>query len=105
MHKRKVGSSWRMDETYIPIKGKWTYYYRAVDKEGNTIDFMLSKNRDETAAKAFFTKAIGSSDLPDKITIDKSGANKAGINAINLQLIVLALLGCSLIQIDIRQIK
>jgi putative transposase len=104
-HKRKVGNSWRMDETYIRIKGLWKYFYRAVDKEGKTIDFMLSNNRNEAAAKAFFTKAIGSSGLPEKITIDKSGANKAGIDAINIQLIILSLLGCSLIQIDIRQIK
>lgn len=104
-HKKKTGNSWRMDETYIKIKGKWNYLYRAVDKEGNTIDFMLSKNRDEAAAKAFFTKAIGSSGIPERITIDKSGANKAGIEAINLQLVVLSLLGCALMQIDIRQIK
>jgi putative transposase len=103
--KRKAGSSWRMDETYIKIKGVWHYLYRAVDKDGHTVDFMLSKNRDESAAKAFFSKAIVSNGLPDKITIDKSGANKAGINAINLQLIILFLLGCILIQIDIRQIK
>lgn len=104
-HKKKTGSSWRMDETYIKIKGVWNYLYRAVDKEGDTIDFMLSKHRDEASAKAFFTKAIGSSGLAEKITIDKSGANKAGIDAINLQLIVLAFLGCTLIQIQIRQIK
>jgi putative transposase len=104
-HKKKTGSSWRMDETYIKIKGIWNYLYRAVDKEGETIDFMLSKHRDEAAAKAFFTKAIGSSGLPEKITIDKSGANKAGIDAMNLQLIVLALLGCTFTQIHIRQIK
>jgi len=104
-YKRKVGSSWRMDETYIKVKGIWQYLYRAVDKEGDTIDFMLAKNRDEAAAKAFFTKAIGSSGLPEKITIDKSGANKAGIDAINFQLLVLTLLGCSLMQIEIRQIK
>jgi len=104
-YKNKTGSSWRMDETYIKIKGVWNYLYRAVDKEGGTIDFMLSKHRDEASAKAFFTKAIRSSGLPEKITIDKSGANKAGIDAINLQLIVLALLGCALMQIQIRQIK
>jgi putative transposase len=75
-NKRKTGSSWRMDETYIKIKGNWHYLYRAVDKEGDTIDFMLSEKRDEAAAKAFFTKAIGSSGLPKKITMDKSGANK-----------------------------
>jgi putative transposase len=104
-YKRKVGSSWRMDETYIKIKGVWQYLYRAVDKDGNTIDFMLAKNRNEAAAKAFFIKAIGSNGIPEKITIDKSGANKAGIESINLQLIVLSLLGCSSIQIGIRQIK
>ena len=93
-----------MDETYIKIKGEWHYLYRAVDKEGDTIDFMLSKKRDEAAARKFFEKAIGSSGLPEKITIDKSGANKAGIDAINLQLALITLLGCILMQIQIRQI-
>src|ERR1700733_5067134 len=83
--KRKVGSSWRMDETYIKIKGVWHYLYRAVDKDGDTIDFMLSKKRDEPAVRAFFFKAIGSSVLPEKVTIDKSGANNAGLKAINFQ--------------------
>jgi putative transposase len=104
-YKRITGDSVRMDETYIKIKGVWHYLYRAVDKEGYTIDFMLSDKRDEIAAKAFFTKLIASSGLPKKITIDKSGANKAGINAINLQLIILHLFGCALVQILIRQIK
>ena len=104
-HKRKTGSSWRMDETYIKTKGVWHYLYRAVDKDGDTIDFMLSKKRDEAAAKAFFVKAIGSSGLPEKVTIDKSGSNNAGLNAVNLQLIIFSLLGFSLMQIDIRQIK
>jgi putative transposase len=104
-HKKKTGSSWRMDETYIKVKGEWNYLYRAVDKEGNTIDFMLSKKRDEVAAKAFFRKAIRSNGLPEKITIDKSGANKAGIDAINFQLILLAMLGCTCMSIQIRQIK
>ncbi|MDQ5884474.1 MAG: putative transposase, partial [Pseudomonadota bacterium] len=49
-HKRPVGISWKMDETYIKLKGKWVYLYRAVDKEGNTVDFMLSEHRDEPAA-------------------------------------------------------
>jgi putative transposase len=104
-YKRSVGSSWRMDETYIKIKGEWHYLYRAVDKEGDTVDFMLSKKRDEAAARNFFEKAIGSSGLPETITIDKSGANKAGLDAINLQLALITLLGCALRQIQIRQIK
>ena len=103
--KRKTGVSWRMDETYIKIKGVWHYLYRAVDKEGDTIDFMLSKKRDEAAATAFFEKAIESSGLPEKVTIDKSGANNAGMNAINLQLIILYFLGLPFMPIIIRQIK
>lgn len=94
-----------MDKTYIKIKGVWHYLYRAVDKEGDTIDFMLAKKRDCASAKAFFVKAIGSHGLPEKVTIDKSGANNAGLNAINLQLIVFALLGCALMQINCRLIK
>ena len=103
--KRQTGFSWRMDETYIKIKGKWHYLYRAVDKNGDTVDFMLSSSRDEPAAKAFFTKSIGSNGIPEKITIDKSGANLAGLNAINFQIAILALLGFSIIQIQIRQMK
>jgi putative transposase len=104
-HKRAVNGSWRMDETYIKVKGVWHYLYRAVDKEGDTVDFMLSKNRDEAAAKAFFDKAIESNGLPEKVTIDKSGANKAGMNAINFQFLLWALLGWIWLYIPVRQIK
>lgn len=103
--KRPVGISWRMDETYIKVKGQWVYLYRAVDKEGHTVDFMLSEKRDPLAARAFFEKAIGSSGLPDTVTMDKSGANKAGIDSINLQLALLFMLGGVFMQITIRQIK
>jgi len=71
--KKSVGRSWKMDETYIKVNGKWVYLYRAVDKEGSTIDFMLSEKRDRPAVLKFFKKAIGSSGLPEKINIDKSG--------------------------------
>jgi putative transposase len=84
--KRKVASSWRMDETYIKIKGKSVYYYRAVDKYGDIIDFYLSERRDEPAARAFFEKAIGSSGLPDKVVIDQSGSNIAALDTINVRL-------------------
>ena len=47
-----------MDETYIKVKGQWVYYYRAIDKSGKTLDFMLSEQRDEVAATAFFMKTI-----------------------------------------------
>jgi putative transposase len=51
--KRPTAVSWRMDETYIKVKGKWAYYYRAVDKTGKTLDFMLSERRDKAAARRF----------------------------------------------------
>ena len=103
--KRQIGVSWRMDETYIKVKGKWVYLYRAVDKEGQTVDFMLSEKRDEPSARAFFNKAIGSCGLPDKVTMDKSGANKAGIDTINLTLALLCMFGVLPIQMTVRQTK
>ena len=58
---RKYGSyiSWKMDETYIRYKGEWVYLYRAIDKYGDTLEFMLSAKRDEKAASSFFKKTIG----------------------------------------------
>ena len=71
-HKRKVGTSWRMDETYIKVKGVWKYLYRAVDKEGKTVDFLLTAHRDMAAARRFFDKAIRENGAPDKVTMGKS---------------------------------
>lgn len=104
-HKQKTGLSWRADETYIKIKGQWHYLYRAVDKSGDTIDFMLSEKRNEAAARAFFIKSIGANRLPHTVTIDKSGANKAALETINLQLTFLMLLGIPFFQIKLRQLK
>ena len=81
--KKPVGKSWYMDETYIKVKGEWVYYYRAVDKQGQTVDFFLSQTRDTGAAQAFFEKAIGSSGQPEKVNMDKSGANLAGLEKVN----------------------
>ena len=81
--KRPVWVSWRMDETYIKIKGQWYYLYRAVDKTGQTIDFLLTEQRDEHAAKRFLTKAIRRHGVPEKITIDGSAANEAAIKSYN----------------------
>ena len=68
---RPAGRSWRADETYVKIRGVWHYLYRAVDREGNTVDFRLSPNRDVKAAKAFFRKALETQGLPPKsITLD-----------------------------------
>ena len=76
---RWVGCSRRLDATYIKLKGKWAYLYRAVDKEGCTIDFLLTPQRDLDAAEAFLCKAIRTQGLPEKITIDQSGADTAAI--------------------------
>ena len=67
---RPTGSSWRVDETYIKVKGRWTYLYRAVDKQGRIVDFLLSEKRDTAAAKRFFSKAIENNEAPAKITLD-----------------------------------
>ena len=80
--KRPVGGSWRMDETYIQVSGQWKYLYRAVDRLGQTVDFLLTARRDEAAARRFFERAISLHDLPEKITIDKSGANTAAVKGL-----------------------
>ena len=71
----------------MKVKRKWCYYYRAVDKCGKTLDFMLSEKRDEAAATAFFRRAIGNNGFPDRVVIDKSGSNMAGLNNINMYLL------------------
>jgi putative transposase len=80
--KRPVLGSWRMDETYIKVKGQWRYLYRAVDKTGQTIDFLLTEYRDTEAALHFLTQAIRRHGVPEKITIDGSEANEVGIKRI-----------------------
>lgn len=82
-HKRPVVGSWRMDETYIKVKGVWKYLYRTVDKEGKTVDFLLTARRDKAAALRFFDKAMKANGVPEKVTMDKSGANKAAMDEIN----------------------
>ena len=86
--KQPAAGSWRMDETYIKVKGKWMYLYRAVDKHGETLDFMLSEKRDEATATTFFARAIGNNGFPDKVAIDKSCANLAGLRNMNCLLIL-----------------
>jgi putative transposase len=81
--KRPVGRSWRMDETYIRVKGEWRYLYRAVDTHGQTIDFLLTAHRDTEAALRFLKKAIRRGGVPEKITIDGSEANEAAIKRYN----------------------
>ena len=104
-YKREVNNSWRMDETYLKVKGEDIYLYRAVDKFGDTVDFMVSEKRDRKAAFRFFEKAIGQHGLPEKVTVDKSGANKAGIDKINLFLTFISVMMQTIFQITVRQIK
>jgi len=73
-----------MDESYIKVRGKWTYLYRAVDRDGQTLDFMLSERRDTAAAKRFFKSAVSINGIPDRIAIDKSGSNLAGLQSLNV---------------------
>lgn len=80
--KLSVGPSWRVDETYVLVGGQWKYLYRAVDKLGQTVDFLLTAHRDVTAARRFFERAIDLHELPASITIDKSGANTAAVRGI-----------------------
>src|SRR5713101_7696825 len=81
--KRPVWVSWGMDETYIKVKGEWYYLYRAVDKTGQTIDVLLTEQRDEEAARRFLKKAIRRHGVPEKSTIDGSAANEAAIKSYN----------------------
>lgn len=94
--KRPVGLSWRVDETYVKVGGEWKYLYRAVDKLGWTVDFVLTARRDEAAARRFFKRAMDRHEVPESITIDKSGANTAA---------VLGLINDSGVSIVLRQSK
>ncbi|MFA3919305.1 IS6 family transposase [Ruegeria hyattellae] len=83
--KRKAitAESWRMDETYVKVRGEWVNLYRAVDRDGKTLDFRLSEKRDTKAAKKFFANALSNNGIPKRITIDKSRSNAAGIKEVN----------------------
>jgi putative transposase len=93
---RRVGGSWRMDETYVRIRSQWEYLYRAVDKAGATVDLLLTARRDRKVALRFLCKTIGQNGVPAKVTIDKSGANTAAIASYNLEQDA---------QIELRQVK
>jgi putative transposase len=84
-YKRTVGKSWRMDETYIKVKGQWKYLYRAVDRDGNTVGFLLCARRDKHAARRYFQRSMVHHGVPHTVTIDQSGANLAALKAINVE--------------------
>ncbi|MFL7039810.1 IS6 family transposase [Vibrio lentus] len=104
--KKAVSGSWRMDETYIKVKGEWLYYYRAVDKFGHVVDYYLSPNRNEAAAKAFLNKALTQNGLPEKVVIDGSKSNYAALDALNVQLWLTGYFMLSLVEIlDIKYLN
>ena len=111
---RPTNDSWRVDETYIRVKGGWKYLYRAVDSDGNTIDFILSAKRDRKAAKRFFKKALGSkhNQMPRVITVDKNPAYPAAVNELKNDKILPKNVGLrqikylnNIIELDHRAIK
>jgi putative transposase len=77
--KKQITNSWKLDETYIKVSGKDRFLYRTVDKQGNTVEFLLTKIRMKGSAQKFLNKAIRNNGKPRIIYIDKSGANTAGI--------------------------
>src|SRR5258708_7101362 len=85
-HLKATNDSWRVDETYVKVKGAWMYLYRAVDSQGNTLEFLLSATRDSQAAKRFFRKALGASHtvLPRVITVDKNAAYPKAIKELKV---------------------
>jgi transposase-like protein len=78
-YEKPVALSWRMDETYIKVAGEWTYLYRAVDQNGKTVDFCLSKRRDVTASKTFLRNALKKHGDPLSITLDAYAASHRGL--------------------------
>jgi len=99
-HLKPTNDSWRMDETYLKIKGKNAYLYRAVDSEGKTIDFFVSEHRDKDAAKNFFKKALKAihNEQPRVITTDKYAATEIAIHELIYS-------GTLSVKITLRKIK
>jgi transposase-like protein len=73
-HLKQTNDSWRVDETYVKVRGKWMYLYRAVDSTGQTLDFLLNETRSTRAAKRFFRRVLGRSNItaPRVINVDKN---------------------------------
>lgn len=82
-NKHAVGKSWRMDEEYIKVNGAWKYLFLAADKQGKTVDFMLTAKRDASAAKRFINNAMRHNEFSETVTMDKSGANKGALDQLN----------------------
>ena len=82
-NKKPLTSSWYLDETYIKVNGKWLFYYRVIDRNNQTVDYMLSIRRNKKAVKRFLTKCFKDKTIPNMITIDKSGSNTYALKDYN----------------------
>jgi putative transposase len=80
--KHPLGKRWLMDETYIKVAGEWKHLYRAVERAGDTVDFLLTAMRDLAAARRFLERAINLHDVPKKTTIGKSVVNTAATESV-----------------------
>lgn len=99
-HLQPTNDSWRVDETYIQIKGEWKYLYRAVDSQGNTLDFMLSAKRDGKAAARFFRKVLKVNHVtpPGVINVDKNAPYPVAIEQLKSEQILTT-------ETQLRQVK
>lgn len=84
-YKKAVGRSWRMDETYIKVRGQWKYLYRALEKEGHAVDFLLRAHCDKAVARRYFEKSLDRNGESETVTIDESGANPAALGALDAE--------------------
>jgi len=99
-HLKPTNDSWKVDETYIKVKGEWRYQYRAVDSDGQTIEFFLSPKRDAAAAQAFFEKALDAphTAMPRVVNVDKNAAYPKAVEILKAQ-------GQLPLQCELRQVK
>lgn len=99
-HLTATNDSWRVDETYVKVKGTWIYLYRAVDSAGNTLEFLLSPTRDAEAAKQFFQKTLQAAHtvIPRVITVDKNAAYPKALSEMKAE-------GILPLSSELRQVK
>jgi putative transposase len=101
--KRPVSRKWHVDETYIKVRGQWWYLYRAIDSNGDTIEFWFSERRNLAAAKRFLSKALKRHGRPERIVIDGSQTNREAILACDTESRLQDRSGYKLQPIRIRQ--
>ena len=101
--KRAVTGRWHIDETYVRVRGQWRYLYRAIDSNGDTVEFWLSERRNLTAAKRFLRKAFKRHGRPERIVIDGSQTNQEAILSCDTESRLQDRLSCKLKPIRIRQ--